>query len=658
VRTVAAGARTGRRPFRWAVASSAALVAVAVFAPGAHAHATLIRSSPADATGLERPPKVIRLWFNEALSPSVNVVRLSDTRGNLVPGPKLDTSAAGSGALTLAVPKLPRGAYSLEWRVLSEDDVHFSKGGIAFSVGTDAAVGTARRASGTTVEGPDVVFRWLNLLFLAGLVGGLAVAALVLGPLAGSRRTGPVAVAASRAQARTVGWAAFCAVNAMVVAVAVLLWQTSSLTTESAPAENVAWELLSDSRWGSLWIAREAILLALLGALFATLRDGHAGAGKRPRRSLALPIAGLLALALVGVQALSGHASAVTPDGAFTVVVASVHLLAALVWIGGVLALLVSLWPLLGPRRAESAGLARACLAPFSLLAVASVGLLAATGLYYAGRQVASLDALLTTLYGQALLGKIGLVLAVGAIGLLNTLILRPHLADPLARLLRRPAGWTPLPPTRLRSLLLAEAAFGISVLATVGLLTAAPPARGPEFAPAPEAAPSFLSSSVNDLLVSLSVRPNRPGPNVFELRAVSTRRPEPAPIERVRLRFTSSQKNVVSPQLEQIEPGRYRLGGDYLSDAGPWRIEALVKRSGLGETRAGFDWSVAPSVAPRPVLVSNRLLEPILTKASAAVLFGLAAVLAWVLVARHPLRGRVGTTDTLIIRKLEEEAK
>jgi len=652
---MAAVARTpGAGAIRFAVAFVAVAAWFAVFAPGARAHATLVRSFPPDAVALKSPPAVLRLWFSEALSPSVSVVRLTDAQGDLVPGLTLDTSDARSGTLAIAVPRLPRGAYSLEWRVLSEDDVHFSKGGIAFGVGTDATPAAVRRAA-ATVEGTDVVFRWLSFLFLAGLVGGLAVAALVLGPLARSTRSVLVNVAAARARARALGWAAFCAVNAAVVGIAVLLWQTSSLTTESARAENVAWALLSESRWGMLWIAREAILLALLVSLFALLRGERVDAPARPRGSLALPAAGLLALVLVGVQAFSGHAAAVTPNGAVTVAVAGLHLLAAEVWIGGLLALVVALWPLFGPRRADSAGLARACLAPFSLLAAACVGLLAVTGLYYAGRQVASLDALLTTLYGRALLIKISLVLAVGAIGLLNTLILRPHLADPIARLLRRPAGWTPLPPTRLRSLLLAEAAFGISILAAVGLLTAAPPARGPEFAPAPEAAPAFRSGTVEDLVVSLSVKPNRPGPNVFELRAVSTRRPAPAPIERVRLRFTSSEKNVVSPQLEEIDPGRYRLGGDYLSDAGPWRIEALVERAGLDESRAAFDWAVSQSVAPKQVLVSNRPLEPVLTKASAAVLVGLAAAFGWLLITR--LRGGA-LADALVVRTLKEKPK
>jgi copper transport protein len=630
------------------------LLAAGALAPSAHAHARLVRSQPADAVSLEKPPRLIRLWFSEPLSPSVSVVRLRDARGDVVPGLELDTAAAGSGALALAVPKLPRGAYSLEWRVLSEDDVHFSNGGIVFGVGADASL-ASRPASATAVDGADVVFRWLGLLLLAGMVGGLAVATLVLGPLADSEQRGSVSEAATRARARALGWTAFCAANAVVLGVAILLWQTSSLTTASSPAEKVAWELLSDSRWGTLWIAREAILVALVVALFVVLRARPGDTGP-PRRTLALSVAGLLALSLVVVQALGSHASAL--NGAATIVVAGVHLLAAAVWVGGLLALVVSLWPLLGRRRSESAALARACLGPFSLLAVACVGLLAVTGLYYAGREVASLDALLTTLYGKSLLVKLGLVLAVGVLGLLTTLVLRPHLASPVARLLRRPAGWTPVAPTHLRSLLVAEAALGLAVLLLVGLLTASPPARGPEFAPAQTAPPSFRSTTVDDLLVSLSVKPNRPGANVFEVGAVSTRRPAPREIQSVRLVFTSGERTVVSKRLDEVKPGRYRLGGEYLNEAGPWRIEALVGHGGLQASQVSFDWTVESPVPPRPVLVSSRPLEPILTRAAALLLFCLAIACAWLLVLRLAPRDRRAPVDPPIIRRLEEKAK
>ena len=50
-----------------------ALVAGAV-APSAGAHATLLRSEPADASSLAKPPERVQLWFSGALAPSASAV--------------------------------------------------------------------------------------------------------------------------------------------------------------------------------------------------------------------------------------------------------------------------------------------------------------------------------------------------------------------------------------------------------------------------------------------------------------------------------------------------------------------------------------------------------------------------------------------------------
>ena len=157
---------------------------------------------------------------------------------------------------------------------------------------------------------------------------------------------------------------------------------------------------------------------------------------------------------------------------------------------------------------------------------------------------------------------------------------------------------------------------------------------------------------------MSLSVKPNHPGQNVFEVGAVNTIRPAPGAIERVLLRFTGPQGSVTSPPLEEIEPGRYRTSGSYLGESGAWNIETLVDRAGLDQSGARFEWAVAPSGPPRPVLISQRPLGPILTSAAALLLFvSLVAACCWLLVRRVPQRRRVAV-EALIRQGLEESAK
>src|SRR6185369_17246658 len=113
--------------------------------------------------------------------------------------------------------------------------------------------------------------------------------------------------------------------------------------------------------------------------------------------------------------------------------------LAAGIWVGGLLALALAIVPLLraGP---EQMALAWVILRRFGALAAASLAALLITGLFMSGQQVASLDALLTTLYGRALLLKLGLVAAIVLIGLRNAASLHPRVASALRRLLPHPS--------------------------------------------------------------------------------------------------------------------------------------------------------------------------------------------------------------------------
>jgi copper transport protein len=569
------------------------LVALVVV-PSALAHATVERSDPEDGSSVTRSPRTIRIWFSEGIVPRFSGGRIVSEQGRRVATTSVHAEADGLLVVTPAS-ELRRGLYTADWSVLSAEDGHHRRGFVVFGVGsgvTPAAAADDRRDE--SVAPVDVALLWLNFSLLAGLAGGLAVAFLVL------REAG-----ARSARRRVLGWTLMCAVFGLAAGVGLLLWQARTLASELGRGEpflGVAWDLVAGTRLGALWLAREALLLALVALLLA-LRKRDA-----PRLAAATAV---YVVALAFVQALAGHAAAVSPRTGLAVAVAALHLLAAGAWIGGLVAAIVAFWPLRGE---EQLALARASLRRFGILAALSVGVLGVTGLYYAGRQVASLDALLTTLYGKALLAKVGLLLVAGGFGLLNAVLLRR---------MRQP----------LRRLLLAEAAAGLAVLAAAALLTATLPARGPEFAPAARGLPTDVRSSrslaAEDVLVTLSARPNRAGPNVFHVIAASFRRPAPAQISGVTLRFRRSAGKTVSAPMVKVAPSNYRLMGDYLRSGGAWQIEVAVERGGAADVVAGFHWQAAPP-AGRPARVSDRPLGPFLVGAS--VVLGLLVLVAAVL--------------------------
>ncbi len=612
------------------LAALLALSLVLISFSEAGAHAALLRSDPPDNAILTESPREVKLWFNEVVSAEFSSVKVLDVVGQPVKLESLQRDAADPMLLILTLPPLDDGVYSINWRVLSEADGHFTQGLLVFGVGEGADVSSV--ASGelqNKVPLAEVLLRWINFSFLAILLGTIVVRFLLL------ERSADLPELMALAKARLLGLALLASVGALLAGLGLLVYQAISLMSslpEGVTLLNVSGQLIGRSRWGALWLLRQLALL--FGAIFLYLLVRNL-TGPGAAKKVAAWGAGILAIGALVIQSLSGHAAALVPDTAVAVVMDALHLIAVAIWVGGMVALLVAFLPLLRHKGVSAPAVLRAGWGNFGLLSAPSVGVLAATGLYSTGRQITSLDALLTTLYGQALMVKIALVMAVALLGVLNAMLLHPRAAAPLRWLLRRPEGWTPLSLDRLPRLVLAEATLGLLVFLAVGVVTAAPPARGPEFTVVQEELLGSVAQEVDDMIINFSSKPNKPGQNVFTIRAISLRRPSPAEVLRVILRFTyqGQEMGTVTADATQIEEDLYRLGGAYLSLAGPWGVDVVVRRRGVEDVVAEFDWMVAPAGEPRDVLVSTRPWQPTLTASGgillAAVLLG-TALLGW----------------------------
>jgi hypothetical protein len=156
------------------------------------------------------------------------------------------------------------------------------------------------------------------------------------------------------------------------------------------------------------------------------------------------------------------------------------------------------------------------------------------------------------------------------------------------------------------------------AVLFLAAFLTSAQPARGPEFDPPlpANAAVPTISQPADDLIFSLSVKPNRPGQNFLTLGVYNTRRPAPAPIEGVKIRLQSPDGDQdLNPPVELLGNGRYQIAGKYLNVPGVWKVSVSVNRPVLGrETSLTIPWQVLPPEGERrPVVFSNQPLGPVL---------------------------------------------
>jgi copper transport protein len=652
--------RTGRAPSaarslrRSAALLLGAAAAVLLLAQPASAHANLVRSDPPNGGVLARAPAVARLWYSEEISPEFSSARVVDRTGAAITGSRAQVGG-DPRQLTVELPSLRKGTYGLVWRVLAEDDGHATSGVVVFTVGgaaaaagaIPAAAGATPAAAGAGVEGTaatpvGVLLRWLGLCALAGLVGCLAVAGPVLGRARAAAAPDTVAAGARLARRRLLAVAAGCAAAAVAGGVLTLAEEGRRAAGGGRALGQAVLDLLTGTRWGHLWLAREAALIALVTVLLGIRsRLGEA----RARRATVLSVtAAALVLAVAWVEALGSHSAALESARGAAVAAYSLHVLTGLLWLGALPALVLTLFPRvagLPPR-----DVARACRGPFSTLIVISVTVLVVTGLYGAGRQVPEPGQLLSTTYGRTLLLKTALLAAVGGLGLANSALLHGRRPGKRGRLVRAPGGAAPS-----RRLIIAEALAGAVVLAAAGLLAETAPPRAPVSA-VPLAEPRAYDTTVGDLVVSVSATPNRPGANGFTVLAESSRRPPPAPIERVTLGLGRSGERGTLP-LRQIEPGRY-FGTGRLDSAGPITITAVIRRAGERLT-VTMPWRVSPKAAPPTAARQEHRLAPYLNAVALCVLvLALSAGVARV-VARRGRDRKLGTESPARAEILED---
>ncbi len=94
------------------------------------AHAKLQSSSPANNAQLSEAPKTLTLKFSEAAQLAV----LKLARDGKEVSVRLDKSAKATQEITLTLPPLSPGKYSVQWAAVAADDGHVTKGSFAFSI--------------------------------------------------------------------------------------------------------------------------------------------------------------------------------------------------------------------------------------------------------------------------------------------------------------------------------------------------------------------------------------------------------------------------------------------------------------------------------------------------------------------------------------------
>ena len=122
----------------------------------------------------------LQLTFVERPEPSLSTIRVSDTAGVTYQTGSPEPLAGDPLTLTIGVSELPRGVYTVQWRVVSAIDGHATVSAFAFGVQV-APTGPA------AIANSEASLSWLEVggrsLFLLGLIVALGAATFAVLPL-------------------------------------------------------------------------------------------------------------------------------------------------------------------------------------------------------------------------------------------------------------------------------------------------------------------------------------------------------------------------------------------------------------------------------------------------------------------------------------------
>ena len=567
------------------------------------AHALLVHSDPAPDVVLTAAPTSITLQFSEDLNASASQIIVWDRyrhgeatgHASVVPGlPR---------QMSVSLKPLRAGAYLVLWTSVSADDGHVLRGSYLFFVQhRGPGPSPAGVASGAPSQGfPDtaglaaLLAHWIELLTAVAWVGAAAVSVVAFAPssAAGDART------ADAERHRLRAFLRYVLLGLIASSTAVLLLQAHAIAGTWAGAfSSSTLSSIFTGQFGGLWIARQAVALLALAAT-ATIHAPRAMVART--RSLAAataeryaPVGTLLSAALgvlyLGLFAASGHAGASTVGAIAGSHIVSgavgadwLHFIGDAVWLGGQIYILLILIPVLGLRRpfAHAVRGLMDTLDRFSPLAYGSIALFVLSGVFAAKIHIPTWYAFFHSIYGWALVVKLGLIGLMMLVSAFTVYVVRPRIRVVLERSEDSNERVDTVWVRRLLAWLGVNPVLGAGVLLASSVLFSYPVPLG--LSPA---GPSAYPVRLGGLSGTLALTPDRSGPNVITVRLRDARgRPVSQATVVVLTTMLDMEMGTGKAALTLRSPGVFSGTAD-LGMGGHWGLRVLVySPGGLAQT-------------------------------------------------------------------------
>ncbi len=541
-----------RSILRAAGAAAALFVVVLATALPAWAHATLVRSVPADDSIVDGPVQEVELEFNEPVGLEADGVIVLNGAGERVEAGPAEQDTTGKSLTIPLQPDLPNGSYVVSYRVTSADS-HVVRGALVFSIGEEGEI------AAVPAGGEGGAETWIIRLnrFLMGAATLMAAGGLLFLGLVHDGRNDELG-----RFARLVVNVAGVGLLATLIG---LYLQALALSTSLGAAFG-ALPGVATSPYGVASFLR-------LAALVAVAWVAHLARRRSSGDHLKPAVVALAAVAAVAPFSLTGHTLLSEPRWLATVANIG-HTFTAAAWLGGLVLLGLALRR---RSRAVDAVGAGTLVARFSRLAFGTVVLLVAAGAILAWIEVRSGVALVTTTYGRTLLVKLGLVALVLLAAAYNQRRLVPSL---------RRAGDSTAALARLRSTVRFEVVGLVLVIAVTAVLV--------DFTPAARALSEPVTQLVEldeDTAIELTVENPKVGQATLHIYLLDgLGRPREAQEATLRLSSEDSRIEPITRMTAPAGPGHWIYDAKAMAVPGVWQIEVLLRISDFEQRSATFE--------------------------------------------------------------------
>lgn len=572
-------------------------------------HAFVLSSNPSQSQSLPQSPQQVNVFFSEPVDLRFSHLKVLDSNGKQVDKGDVHHLQNDESTLTVSVPSLKDGTYTVSTNVLSQTDGHVTDNAFVFGIGEAVVVPTnvSTTTTSSTLYLPEAMARFPALLAQVMIVGAAFGSLWIWKPLS---KISSIAESISQIRKKVSKSLAIY----YVVASIILVSSNFAILFFQAIAINGSIIDVLETRFGTVLTERSVISFILLGLSLYELRQFRK---KKSYSFSTMETAGFLIIGIILLvtTSLIGHGA--SNKQLVPIIIDFVHNLVASLWIGGTFYLAFVLIPKLQESTMHwysKLGTISVLIPRHSALVVTLLAIIFITGPFLLYILEDNLKLVIGSLYGTFLIAKLTIAGLMVILGGYSSIFIQKQVVKSLkvGQVIgnksnnpnfsnqsesKRNAESTVI---KFRKALVIESILGIALLLSVALLvnTGVPKSEVQNQAQAtsvvatqsvPFETTRFLD---NGTKVDLSISPFEVGNNNFKVSFLDMNG-EPIDLQSAQIKYSQIEESIgpITVDLEKQSRGIYSVNAT-LGIPGTWDLEVqgIPSKQNMSGIVASFD--------------------------------------------------------------------